>query len=210
MIRIMINRSIGMIALCAVLLVSSCSSTSSPASYYTLNAVSDPGRISGKFPANNFITIGVGPVKLPKYLTGSKIVTRMSPNKLKFNEYHRWGGSVEDDVLRIVSKNLHVLTGANIVVTYPWKRRITPDFILTFNLQEFEAIPGKSVTLKAVWGISEKGKKVIRMGATTNLTKQLKPTDIEAIVSAKSKLLAELCQIIGDTLMKQYLKDKRI
>ena len=50
--------------------------------------------------------ISVGPVSWPRYLDQPRIVTRAGTNRLEANEFNRWGGSLEDDFVRTVIKNM--------------------------------------------------------------------------------------------------------
>ena len=78
-----------------VMLTSGCTGKSPPVTFYTLG-IGTPVTESAETACSNK-GIGVGPISWPRYLDQPLIVTRTGPNTLAFNEFHRWGGTLQDD-----------------------------------------------------------------------------------------------------------------
>ena len=81
----------------AVLLLGACAS-SPPSSFYLLTPMSAAPAVRGSGPI-----VGVGPVRLADYLDRPQIVSRAAPNRLQVSEVHRWGGSLQDNLLLVLA-----------------------------------------------------------------------------------------------------------
>ena len=136
-----------------VLLVSGCATTSRPVDFYTLS----PSAVSGvpeSLPANcRDVVIGIGPVLWPRYLDRPQIVTRISPNRISFDEFHRWAGPLEEDFERVMIDDLSKLLQTDYVIKSPGKLPYKPRYQVQINIDQFDGLPGGAVTLKAAWSI---------------------------------------------------------
>ena len=139
--------------LLSMLLVSACATTSRPVDFYTLS----PAAVSGPPPAATCRddVIGIGPVLWPRYLDRPQIVTRLSPNRISFDEYHRWAGPLEEDFQRVLIDNLSELLQTDYVIKYPGKLSYKPRYRVQLQIDQFDGLPGDAVTLKAEWSIIE-------------------------------------------------------
>ena len=190
------------------LIISSCGNTTPSVEYYTLSPMQMPAKQTSKNLKFNQAVIGIGPIIVPEYLESSRIVTRSSPNKLKVNEYHRWGGSLEDELLRTISENISLLMGSEKVIVYPWRRSIKPDFHIQISFKNLEAVPGEKAILRASWIVNGPSS---RNNAQVNLSKfekNISSSNIESIVAAKSQLIKRLSQEIVKSLNGSELVTK--
>lgn len=126
---------------------------SPPSHFYTLTALPEvTDRVSGI--ANGQLTIGVGPVEFPEFLIRPQLVARVGANQLAFDEFHRWGGTLEDDFLRVWGENLSHLLHTSRVLVFPREARLRPDFRVTAEVLSFEAQePGEEVSLRVRWSV---------------------------------------------------------
>jgi uncharacterized lipoprotein YmbA len=185
--------------LLSILLVSACATTSRPVDFYTLSpAISEAAEAP---PANcRDVVIGIGPVLWPRYLDRPQIVTRLSPNRISFDEFHRWAGPLEEDFQRVLSDDLSKLLQTDYVIKYPGKLGYKPRYRVQIHIDQFDGQPGDAVTLKAAWSIIEEysGNEVAPREATLRV-----PTvgeGYEAMVVAASAAVAELSQQIASEL----------
>ncbi|HWU36721.1 MAG TPA: ABC-type transport auxiliary lipoprotein family protein, partial [Candidatus Acidoferrum sp.] len=75
--------------------------------FYTLGPLPPPSAVKTENEAaGRALAIGVGPVRLPQYLSGREIVTRTDPYNIDLAEFDRWGGSLQDDFTRNLLENL--------------------------------------------------------------------------------------------------------
>jgi len=173
-----------------VLMVAGCRRSTPPIEFYTLTSPPGMEMESHEQSAVQGITIGIGPVQLPQFLNRPQIVTRSGPNKLTVSEFHRWGGYLDQDFLRVLAQDISILMPTNRVIEFPWDDRADPDFRIEFNVQQFDGQPGNSVLLNTVWTIKRrKGTKALY--ARRSIIRQpVSGNDYEALVSAHSQALA--------------------
>ena len=184
------------ICLFLLFLLTACSASTPSVEYYTLSSMESESRLA-ETGDNSSRIIGVGPVIIPEYLETTRIVTRSSPNKLTLNEYHRWAGSLKDELLRTLSENLAILTGSRQVITYPWKGSVSPEIRIEIMLKQFEAIPGEKAVLKATWMVSGNDQKSSITIHQTVIEESISTSEIETIVAAESRLVARLCKAVA-------------
>ena len=186
--------------LLSILLVSACATTSRPVDFYTLS----PAAISAEpgSPAANCrdAVIGIGPVLWPRYLDRPQIVTRLSPNRISFDEFHRWAGPLEEDFERVLIDDLSKLLQTDYVIKSPGKLPYKPRYQVQIHIDQFDGQPGGAVTLKAAWSIVDpnSGKEADLHESTLRV-----PTageGYEAMVVAASAVVAELSRRIATEL----------
>jgi len=117
--------------------------------YYLLEPAATPEATTSALPAGT--VIGFGPVSLPPYLDRPQIVTRLSDNRIRVDEFHRWGEPLTDAVMRVLSEDISSRAGGTRVWTFPWKRSQTVSVQVKVAIVGFEADHGGRVALKARW-----------------------------------------------------------
>jgi len=128
--------------------------TTPPSSFYTLTPIeAAAGRETDI--GDGGIAVGIGPVVFPQFLDRPQIVVRGSPNRLELNEFHRWGGTVQDDFLRVWGENLAHLLGSSRIVIFPTESRMAIDFRITAEVVSFAAQPDGQVVLKVRWAVMD-------------------------------------------------------
>jgi uncharacterized lipoprotein YmbA len=191
----------GAVAL-AVMFASGCAGTSPPVAYYTLGidtSVTQPG-VSGTACSDK--DISVGPVSWPRYLDQPRIVTRSGPNTLDFDEFHRWGGSLQDDFERILKKNLSVLLQSSKIADSRSSLRFKPDYKVELDIRQFDGQFGGEVILDVGWIlIAQKTGKPLGLHGST-VSQHVSGQDYEALVHASSMVVARLSSEIAAELLK--------
>ena len=109
---------------CVALLISGCISLpniqSSPnPRFYMLSPINET-QVSKKIDITPGVIIGVGPVKLPEYLDRPQMVTRDKEGTLKFDEFDRWGESLDLGIARLIREDLTVMLPSANLTLYPW------------------------------------------------------------------------------------------
>ena len=74
------------------------------------------------------MSIGVGPVHLPRYLDRPQIITRTKGTDLKLAEFHHWAEPLADTFMRVVSENLSTLVPTDRVYLHPWGVGVDLDY----------------------------------------------------------------------------------
>lgn len=172
--------------------------TSPKSSYYLLTASQTGFPSQDAAPA---IDIGVGPVKLPGFLTRPEIVTRQGKNHLIVNEFHRWGDSLESQINQVLAENLSSrLDGANVVI-YPWERPLAPKYQIYVNFRRFDGTTGESVTLEAIWWVVKTADDKRMITKRSSITIPTRSDTFEAYVATQNTALEKLSLEIAEALI---------
>ena len=115
-----------------LLLLSGCSSPPKT-QFYTLNAP-PPQRAAGP----SATVLAIGPIDLPEYLQRPQIVTRPEGNRLIVDEFNRWGGSLEEEIDRVLAQHLGALVGTQQVYSYPSRIVAGIDYRISLYLRAFD------------------------------------------------------------------------
>jgi uncharacterized lipoprotein YmbA len=99
------------------------------------------------------LALGLGPVSFPAFLDRPQIVYRDSDNRLSLDELNRWGGTLQDDFLRVWSENLSYLLGTSRIVVFPTEVRYPLDFRIAATVLAFEGTPDGEAVLKVRWSV---------------------------------------------------------
>jgi len=196
--------NIGLTIIWALVLLAGCRSATSPIEFYTLSplaSVSEADKVSG---LGDNITLGVGPVQLPKIIDRPQIVTRIGPNRINVDEFHRWAGSVYEDFLRVVTMNLANFLRSNRVVAYPWEDYLDPDYRVYMDVQQFDGRLGQYVQLVITWTITARETREILLVHKSSLKEPVQGDDYDAFVAAKSRILGTLSRQIAQGIQKAH------
>ncbi len=145
--------SLPVLVLSALLSVSGCSTTP-PSTFYTLTPIPDAAARNTSL-IGGHIALGLGPVMFPLFLDRPQIVSRDGENRLAFDEFQRWGGTLQDDFLRIWSENLGHLLGNSKILVFPSEVRFPLDFRILAEVLTFEGTRAGEVVLKVRWSIMD-------------------------------------------------------
>ena len=139
--------------LLSMLLVSGCATTSLPVDFYTLSPAAMSGQPESPTTNCRDVVIGIGPVLWPQYLDRPQIVTRFSPNRISFDEFHRWAGSLEENFERVLIDDLSKRLHTDYVIKSPGKLPYKPRYQVQIRIDQFDGKPGDAVTLKTAWSV---------------------------------------------------------
>ena len=141
------------LAFTAMLLLAGCATTP-PSSFYTLTPLPAAAGSAGDVSSGD-IAVGLGPVSFPLFLDRPQIVTRDGANRLVVDEFHRWGGSVQDDFLRVWGENLAYLLGGSRVALFPSESRMALDYRVPAEVLAFEGTADGKAVLKVRWSVTD-------------------------------------------------------
>ncbi|MEE4358540.1 MAG: PqiC family protein [Desulfococcaceae bacterium] len=184
--KVEIYKKYGLI-FCLPLFLASCLGNAPPVQFYTLTSLAGDGAAFSQKNSGEKISLGIGPLEIPKMLDRSQIVTRSGENRLHLAEFHRWGGSLSDDFLRVLAENLAVLLHSDQVLSYPWRDFSVPRYCLRLKLQRFDAGAGEKAVLAMTWALTDtKGGTVLKRSF---LQEKVAGGEYTDIVAAQSRLL---------------------
>jgi hypothetical protein len=142
-------------AIVAAGLAVGCLGSSPKVNFYTMNAVSDT-RATG---TPDGLAIGVGPIRVPRYLDQPEWVTRPggSTSRIEVDDVRRWAGGFSSNVLSALGENIGAKLDTQQVVVYPAQTAFALDYRVGVDFHTFEGIGGKAVVLRASWVIRPGG-----------------------------------------------------
>ena len=178
------------------LLVAGCKSK--PSKFYVLA----PLQTSVKKACN--VDVGVGPLSLPRYLEQPQIITRLSKNQVKLNEFHRWAEPLKSNVMRVLTRNIKQLLRARQVVSYPWPAGVKLTSKVQVTLAQFDANANGLSKLIANWVVTNNDDNMVNHGEKTYTTRvRDKPTQ-DRIVAAMNNNLNALSRSIARDIRRQH------
>ncbi len=135
-----------MTCLAALLALSGCAATP-PAAFYQLQ-----GSTELSLPAaNQGPAILLGPLNVADYLQREVVVQRRVDGNLLLDGQARWAGSLEDDIARVLLRELAGRTGSSQVALYPDRVGFRAQVQVLLNISRFDAGPEQPAVLEAQW-----------------------------------------------------------
>jgi uncharacterized protein len=195
--------------------IAGCGTSQSPR-IYTLNTMPLPAHDDDLREEDPGVIVGIGPIEIPDYLDQAQIITRTSANQLSIAEFDLWGGSLREDVARVLVENIRpLLRPAGVSVLF-WKSYVPCTFKVPVSIVRLDATRGGSVTLKARWAVVGKDLQKFEVLRETVLTKPVKGNESSDVVTAMSEALGALSLDIASdvkrasvTLKTKEGEDKR-
>lgn len=169
-----------------------CRSAAPPITYYTLDPLPLMESVIQAPSVPAPLRIGLGPVNLPTYLQRTQIVTRSGDHTLAINDFHRWAGPLDEEIMRVLVVAVgEALPGAE-VLAYPWGRRHDPTHQIRLTVQRFDGQIGDQVHLRGLWHLTCLTDRSRDVGTTFDIVEPVNSTKIAALVAAQNRALAIL------------------
>lgn len=174
--------------------------TSPPSAFYTLTPIDEVDTRSAALDDRG-LRVGLGPLTLPHFLDRPQIVSRDGV-QLRFDEFHRWGGSLDDDFLRVWGENLAYLLGTSRVFVYPSDSKADLDFLVLAHLLRFEGGSDGAVWLKVRWVVRDPYRDDTLVVREQTYRRQLgeEAIDEAALVRGLSLVLGDFSRDVADVL----------
>jgi uncharacterized protein len=167
----------------AAVLVGGCASA--PSRFYTLNSAAKGDGVSAAS-----YTVVVGPVTIPAEVDRPQFTVQITPNQVAVDEFNRWAAPLSENIARVIAGNLAVQLGTPRVTAGPLAN-FNPDYRVTLDIQRFESVPGKTVTIDALWVVRKSAGGVLLSGHTV-ADEQVSGDGYDALVAAHSRALAKV------------------
>lgn len=175
------------LALSLALALAGCA-TSPPARFYVLA----PADLQPEGAPLRDLVLGVGPVRLADHLERPQLVSRDDGNRLQVEEFERWGGTLDANILWVLAENLSRGLGTGSVVTYPWERALNPRFQVVLDIREFEPVREGDVRLTALWRVLARDGEALLAVEKSVITEPVAGSSPASRVDAQSRALARL------------------
>jgi hypothetical protein len=146
------------------------------------------------------MSLGLGPVTLPKYLDRPQIVTKAAAHEVELAEFHKWAEPLQENVADVLQENLSILLSTDRIVQYPWEPSNPVDYQLSLEVIQFDGTKSQDVGLKVRWMLAgENGAQVIHQ-KTSQFSEILRGSDYEDMVEAMSRMLDTFSQEIANVI----------
>ncbi len=131
-------------------LLTACAGSSPKTTFYTLRATTGANTLPAAVDRSRQ-SIGIGPVNLADPLSRPQIVIRNRQGNLQAAEFHRWSGTLADNLASVLADEVATLLETSQVFAYPWVSGLTPAVQVRINVQQFEGSLGGQATLRVDW-----------------------------------------------------------
>jgi hypothetical protein len=184
-----------------------CFGTSPSSRFYTLT----PNESRGISAAEGVdVVVRVGPVSIPSYIDRRQIVTRNGRNQIEIAEYERWGGPVDDEIIRLLVNNLSESLATRGISVVQWRSFTIADapkiYRIPVTIDRFDGVPGESVVLSAFWAvvmIKDKQENVL-VARESMITEAVDGKGYDALVAAMGRAVERLGKEIADSVTAHY------
>jgi len=180
---------------------SGCASTP-PTRFFVLSSVSGSEKMMSR-EGERCLAIGIGPVKIPEYLNQPEVVTRITQNEVRLDEFVKWAEPLEDNISRALAENLSSLLCIRTIAVFPWRGQIPIDYRIDVHVIHMDGVLGKSAFLDVSWSIADgtNGKKSPLLTKRSTYKESTGGRDYGAFVSAQSRNLASLSRDIAEAIL---------
>lgn len=179
-----------------VSIITGCASTA-PSRFYTLSRVSQETEAVSVPRGMDQVVIGVGPITFPEYLDRPQIAVRKNNNEIEIDEFNRWAGSIQEDVMRVVTDNLSFFLHTMKVVMYPWKRSIPVNRQVIIDVSRFDGSLSGILNLTARWTILDEQNRSVVLMNKSSIDIPVSEEHFTGLVAAHSRALEALSKEIA-------------
>ena len=188
---------------CAVIfLLAGCRGPAPPIEFYTLTPLVGITEADKSAALGNAVAVGVGPLQIPKLIDRPQIISREDGNRIDVYEFHRWGGSLYEDFLNVLTLNLGELLGTNQVAAYPWEDYFDPDYRIYMEVHQFEGRLGEYAQLNITWTITGRQPDDVKRVQHSVIKEPVQSGGFGAFVEAKSRVLSALSREMAQAIME--------
>ena len=134
--------------LCGALLLLSGCTTVPQTQFYTLESTAPALE-----KASSTLTLAIGPIDLPEFLDRPQMVLRDGNNRLLFDEFHRWGGALDQEIERVLAGRLAAQLGTQRIYGYPSRIVANSDYRIALDIRAFDGNLDGTVQLDVAWSL---------------------------------------------------------
>lgn len=183
-----------LIACLLAAMLGGCFGHSRPIEFYTLSPLPRPAGGAGGAPG---AILAVYPAVIPTSIDRPQIVTRADENQIVLSEFNRWGGTLKEEISRVLVENLGALLAERRVSVMSDSLALDPKYLLAVTFHRFDGRLGDSVWLNAAWTLrDQKDKKMLAVNHSIFEEKVSGPGYAD-LVAAHSRALGALSREIA-------------
>jgi uncharacterized lipoprotein YmbA len=176
---------------CAAILLAGCAGNAQKS--YFLEA-------DGPAPSGPGMMLGIGPIRIPEYLSRREIAIETGPHELDYAYDHLWAGRLEQQVGGALGQNLGRRLGTGSIQQYPWDSQTPVRYQVSVDIRRFHANESGTAVLEASWRIYDLEAKRIVTSRSSSLVETLQGDGYGAATAAQSRLVSRLADAIAGAL----------
>lgn len=176
--------------------LSGCATTQS-SQFYLLSSLGKENALDQANRGQKKLSLGIGPINIPKYLNRPQIATRTSNNTLNFAEFHRWAGQLDNNIAQVLAENLSIILTTDQLKLFPWPRQETIDYQLIMDIIQFDRDQNGTAQLLARWSLRDGKDQQVSKWKRSELSVIPKGENYESLVEALSTTLTDLSREIA-------------
>jgi len=153
------------------------------------------------------MVVRVGPVNISSYIDRQQIVTRNGRYGIEISEFERWGGSLDEEITKLLVNELSERLAARRIAVAPWRSIPLADapavYRIPISIEQFDGMLGETVVLNATWAVvMKKGKEEkVLIARDSTIREAVGGKDYDALVAAMGKAVDMLGKEMADSLL---------
>ena len=175
--------------------VFACAGKTASTKFYVLSPLPEHKLSGADGPA-----MGVFPVAMPDYLDRPQLVTRVSENEIRLDEFNRWAEPLKDNFYRVLVENLSILLNSDKIIKTAQNLGVPVALQIGVEVAQFDGVLGGDVVLIAKWGLFGEGGKKLLLGKRSSFREPTGTATYEALVAAQSRVVAALSREIAEAI----------
>jgi uncharacterized lipoprotein YmbA len=172
--------------------------TTPPTRFYVLSPVAMSEK-EQRLPESPCVSIGIGPIEIPEYLSRSGIVTRVTSHEVMVGTLNRWAEPLKDNLPRVLAENLSSLLCVKNILMLPARGGSSVDYRMHVEVIRMDGKLGDTAVLDVFWTVHG-GKDVVRSNRS-NYRQATGGEGYEEFISAQSRNLASLSREIAEAIL---------
>jgi len=171
--------------------------------FFVLTPAAGAGRIepAAMQRGNRALTVGLGPITIPRYLDRPEVVTRLSETEFSVSDTDRWAEPLGTNVSSVIKQDLLGELPALQIVSFPWPGRTHPDYRVAVDFQRLERTSDGQAVVQALWTVRTADDKMLESGTTT--ANEAAGDNPGAASAALSRGIAKVSGDIAQALTRQ-------
>jgi uncharacterized lipoprotein YmbA len=117
--------------------------------------------------SNSNLTIGLGPITIPRYLHRPEVVTRISATELAVSDDDRWAEPLDTCVASVLTQDLLMDLPGSQIVPFPWSQKGQIAYSVSVEFLHLETTANGRADVEAIWRIRGPNNTLVQSGTTT-------------------------------------------
>ena len=147
------------------------------------------------------LSIGLGPITLPRYLQRSEVITRLNDNEFSASDNDRWGEPLEASVARVLTQDLNSDLPNSQIVPFPWSKKTVLDYKISVEFSRLERTADGKTVVQALWSVRTGNDKQLVQKTTTAVGSA--GNDQSSASAALSQGIGQVSREIANTVETQ-------